>query len=436
MNATIKSDSHPGLKYLHSLEIWKGAGGFGLDKISSVLKVLGNPQDQVRSIHVTGTNGKGTTTVVTAAILASAGYRVGFNVSPHLFALNERIVVDGRHVEMSLIGEKGEELALASQKVGALLSFHEALTAISFMIFRDLALDWIVIEVGLGGRFDASNVIKRPEVSVITSIDLEHQHILGDTRPKIAFEKAGIIKEDSNTVIGPLDADSMAVVKQSAFHRNNRVFALHEDFDYISNHDDLINSDLDSFQFTSRGYAPIAVKKRIKGTHQLDNFSLALQTARIVGLPDSALINGALAAQWPGRLEVVNWNNRLILIDCAHNPHGMNALVNNLKRWSFSNLEVVFGVLNTKNWKEMLEQLVPLVSHFNLAMPNSEQALSLNLIEDYLSCLDISFSSFGRDLGSLLQSMVNGNGPLLITGSIYMIGEIRKMMGLTTNKYW
>ena len=375
MKTFSKMGSHDGLRYLDQLEVWKGGGGFGLEKIARVLNILGDPQDAVRSIHVTGTNGKGTVATVISSILAAAGFKVGMNISPHLEQLNERIVIDGIPIDAELIGGFALCLKEASEKADSILSFHEAITAVAFLAFRELKVDWMVIEVGLGGRLDASNVIKKPEVAVITTIDLDHQLILGDTKPKIAIEKAGIIKHLSPVVIGPLDEESAHQVRLIAASKKSQVYALHEQFDYISIHDADITEKEDIFDFSFEKQPPLRVKKRIRGKHQLDNFSVALAAAKLLGIDDDSCARGVNQAFWPSRLEVFTWKNRVIIMDCAHNPHGVRALVDNLQSWGVGKIDVAFGVLDTKDWQAMIELLVPFSRTISLLTPASGRAL-------------------------------------------------------------
>ena len=168
-----------GLSYLNTLTPWNGRGGFALEAISKILKRLDNPQDSYPSIHIAGTNGKGSVSSATASILAATGYKVGLNTSPHLQSLNERIVFDGLPISMETLGEFAYDIRSVSAKALEELSFHEAITALSFLAFREMGVEWAVVEVGLGGRLDASNVISRPAATAIVTIDFDHQHILG-----------------------------------------------------------------------------------------------------------------------------------------------------------------------------------------------------------------------------------------------------------------
>ena len=201
-----------GLDYLATLTRWDGTGEFNLTALSRVLNYFGNPQDKVPSIHVGGTNGKGSVCVTTAAIIGAAGYRCGLATSPHLSRINERIVIDGHEVDDYSLSTLALELERSCVRKKETLTYHEALTAMSFLAFFENKVDWMVVEVGLGGTLDASNVISKPEISVITTIDFDHEDILGNSLRLIAREKAGIIKNGSRVVIGPMSAEAREII--------------------------------------------------------------------------------------------------------------------------------------------------------------------------------------------------------------------------------
>ena len=199
-----------GLEYLQSLESWDFKSPFSQNNISTVLDYLGKPQDKPRALHVAGTNGKGSVSAMMSSILKQAGYSVGTNISPHLMNVNERFIINGEAIDDARLSEALSIVKGAVEATEAPLSYHEALTAAAFYAFKDL--DWIVMEVGLGGRLDASNVIAKPEIAFITSIGLDHQDILGHTLEAIAKEKAGIIKEGSHVVLGDIAPEPFEVI--------------------------------------------------------------------------------------------------------------------------------------------------------------------------------------------------------------------------------
>lgn len=428
--------SHPGLDYLNQLEIWKGVGGFGVSKIAELMRRLGNPQDQIPTLHIAGTNGKGSVSATLASIMGAAGKRTGLNTSPHLHQFNERIVIDGVPVAFDILGTLALEIKRVSEELGIVLSFHEGITALSFLAFKELGVEFNVIEVGLGGRYDASNIISKPVAAVITSIDLDHQHILGDTRPKIAREKAGIIKASCPVITGPLDSESFEVVESIAHGHKSTMYSLGRDFFYTSNHDAKFGEALESFDFSSAQFGNFAVEKGIRGRHQFDNMSVAIAAARSAGVDIKACQRGVREVFWSGRLEVFNWKNRTVIIDCAHNPHGVRALVDNLKSWQLEDLEIAFGVLDTKDWEEMIDLLAPLGKEWSLLSPDSERALNTGKVASRLSSFGISFREFGRDYQAFIQNHETSSRPLLLTGSIYLIGEMRPLFGLKDRVIW
>ena len=425
-----------GLEYLDQLEIWKGGGGFGLDNITAVMKELGDPQDQIRSIHITGTNGKGSVSAAISSIIAASGVRVGLTISPHLLSVNERVIVDGEPISDQQLNLYAYSVKLASQRAGKILSFHEGLMAVAFVAFAELKLDWIVVEVGLGGRFDSSNILKRPEVTVITTVELDHQHILGATKAEIAYQKAGIIKPGVPVVVGKVDQECMRVIEGVASEADSRVFALRREFNCISIHDAGLRGDSDSLEFSFLNKEPLLVQKSLRGKHQLENVAVSLAVAKIIGIGDQSAKQGISRAFWPGRLEVFNWKNRVVLVDCAHNPHGVSSLVDNLKDWGVTRADVAFGVLDTKEWRSMVDMLGPLAASWSLLEPSSERALNMTQVQDYLSGIEVRSTNYGKDINGFISDHEQGSIPLVITGSIYLIGKVREKLGRDRFKVW
>ncbi len=254
---------HSGLSYLSGLRPWGGKGDFSLSSIKTVMGRLGNPQDSVKSIHVAGTNGKGSVSAGIASILGAAGFSVGLTISPHLARINERIVIDGVPIGDDELSLMAEEVRMAS--TGIELSFFEAITATFFLTAARRKVDYMVVETGLGGRLDATNVISRPEVSCITSIDFDHVAILGDTLPKIAAEKAGIIKGGSLAVVGEVGEDSFGVINDLSTAVSAKLYGFGRDFSVSivghSRNVGLYNGIRSSFE----------IEPKLQGQHQIKN---------------------------------------------------------------------------------------------------------------------------------------------------------------------
>jgi dihydrofolate synthase/folylpolyglutamate synthase len=431
--------SQIGLQYLNQLTPWNGRGGFALESITKTLHRLDNPQDKLPVIHIAGTNGKGSVSSAVASILGHAGYRVGLNSSPHLQTLNERVVIDGLPIDMEAIGEFAYDIRTAAAKDLQELSFHEAITALSFLAFREMGTEWMVIEVGLGGRLDASNVISRPAATAIVTIDFDHQQILGDTLGQIAAEKAGIIKAGSPLITGdlPLEAEKV-ITKMAAGVRHYRFrtdygIALKEggagsEFVYWGK--DFPISPISRFDFTSP----------LPGIHQGHNLSVAATIGLAVGMQESDVIGGLQGVYWPARLERFTVDRTNLLMDCAHNPAGIRAFVHYLKRAGEQGIDLTFGVLDTKNWQEMIQILKPHVGHWRLVLPESERALDLDTVrrEIGLSGTDVRVSMYGSNYEGLIKDLLDGSsdGVRYVTGSMYMIGKLRNMFSLPHKPIW
>lgn len=428
-----------GLQYLNGLPPWAG-GGFTLEAITRVLRYLGNPQDSYPTVHIAGTNGKGSVSVAVASILGAAGYTVGLNTSPHLEKLNERIVIDGVSCSDALLGEVAYEIKRACERSVTTLSFHEALTAVAALAMREVGVDWGVFEVGLGGRLDASNVISRPAAVAIVTIDYDHQHILGETLGEIAKEKAGIIKPGSVVVTGILPKEAQAVVASTSSKNMLHVFGRDFDARIVKRGEvgasivywgkNPINGKDVNFEFESP----------LMGDHQAHNLAVAASLGLAVGVGEQEIACGLGNVFWPGRLEQATIQDIEITIDCAHNRAGVQSFLSYLEQRGDTMIDLTFGVLDTKNWKEMLGLLLPRVKTLRLLSPDSSRALPLVDIEEEvrLSGIDIRIVSYHKDYEGCLKAILSEseNGRAYITGSMYMVGAMRSMLGLESKPLW
>jgi dihydrofolate synthase/folylpolyglutamate synthase len=428
-----------GIDYLNNLTLWNGRGGFALEGIIRVLKRLGDPQDSYPTVHIAGTNGKGSVSCAVSSILGAAGYRVGLNTSPHLQLFNERIVIDGFPIDDQSLGEFCYDIRSAAAKELVELSFHEAITAVSFLAFREIGVDWGVIEVGLGGRLDASNVISRPAATAIVTIDYDHQAILGNTLGEIAAEKAGIIKPGSPLISGCLPQEAERVVHRKADVTKHYRFATEygvaptpdlggNTFGYWGK--DFPISPMTTFNFTSP----------LPGFHQGHNLAVAATVALAIGMTPENVKEGIEGLYWPGRLEHLDVDGAPIVMDCAHNQAGIRAFTEYLSRQHASGIDLTFGVLDTKNWREMITMLAPYVRHWRLIKPDSERALPLELVSAQiaLSGSDIRISSYQSDYDSLARDLVRDReeDTRYVTGSMYMIGRLRNALGVPLKPLW
>lgn len=312
----------------------------GLEPIRELLALMGDPHQSLRVIHVAGTNGKGSTCAYIAQILHCSGYATGRYTSPHLIDWPERIWVRGQSITPEALNQALQEVAnILEQHPLLQITQFEAFTAAAFGYFAQEKLDYVVVEVGLGGRLDATNVFEYPAITVITSIGLDHQDRLGDTLAAIAGEKAGIIKPGVPVVVGDVPPEALEIIEQKAS-------ALEAPLYLVS-----------AAQATPEGWCVenFAYTTRLLGSIQGKNSALALQVGRLLGLPETSLREGLAQAAWPGRYQEVIYQGHTLLVDGAHNAEAALALRSYLGEHP---VHWIMGVLKTKNYSTMLQMLL------------------------------------------------------------------------------
>lgn len=409
-----------GLGYLNSLQPWQGQGDFSLRSIKSVLRYFKFPQDQFRSVHVSGTNGKGSVCAAIAKILQLEGFKVGLTISPHLIRVNERIVIDGEEISDQVLNALGMKIQEASCHLNVKLSFHEALTAVAFLAFCESRVDWAVVEVGLGGRLDSSNVIWRPELSILTTIARDHIEVLGGTEESIAIEKSGIIKSHSQVVIGNIRPDLQRIVAERCREKRSKLMSLGQDFE-------IKEQSSDTFIYCSSSLE-VLVEKSLAGDHQAENMALAFHACRILGVSPESCIKGISSVRWPARLELIEWAGKEILIDCAHNVPAVERFLHYLKKNYEKPVNIIFGALETKEWEQMLKLLIPLSNKWLLLQPPSARAVPSSKVSGYLSGNGVSSYQIFDSTTSLkeyLQTDTNSEPhDYVAVGSMYLLGKL------------
>ena len=396
----------------------------GLETIGALVARLGMPQTQYPVLHIAGTNGKGSTAAMTASVLQAAGYRVGLYTSPHLVEFRERIRVNGEMIAESRVAQLTEQLqALCRQDQSP--TFFEYTTAMAFQHFADSAVEVAVLEVGLGGRFDATNVVS-PLACAITTIGLDHQKYLGDTLSAIAFEKAGIVKQGVPVVLGRLDDDAWRTIEQVARERQSPVFRLNEDFRIEGE---------ETRQFSYHGLSAHydGLTCSLDGRHQLDNAACALallEAASSQGLTVTAeaVSRGLRTVSWPGRLEVAGLHPT-ILLDGAHNPAAATVLADFLKSSDRSHpshpVVLVLGMMRDKDHRGFFEPLKHLVDEVVLTqadLPRSATAQEISASLQGLSPHPHVVPSLG-DAMTLARQLATPDGLVCVTGSLMLVGE-------------
>lgn len=389
----------------------------GLARISAILKRLSNPEKKLKIILVTGTNGKGSVTSYLASILKEAGYKTGSYFSPHLINYNERFKINGKNITDSKL-KKYEKLILDLFKEEKYeMTEFEALTAIAYKYFADENCDFAVMEIGMGGRLDATNIAEEC-IGIITHINLDHTNHLGATVEQIAYEKAGIMKK--GVCITGASGAALAVVKEEAGKRNIPLRVQGEDF-FV----DVVEADNTHTVFNYIGsefYKRLEV--RLLGRYQANNAALAVAAAEELGIGKEAIRKGLRNAKNPGRLQIIE-KKPLIVIDAAHNPDGIRELVKNLDLFDYEKLICVFGVMKEKNWKEMLMMLVQHCDLLMVNQPKIERAADAEEVAKEASAY--TKTAVIKDVKKSLayaKKQAKKKDMILVCGSIYMLGEL------------
>lgn len=395
----------------------------GLASISRLMRGLGNPQDRFSSIHIAGTNGKGSIAAFLSSVLAHGGYKVGLYTSPHLVRFNERIQINGRPISDNDVARVAEVVQRIYTQ-GEPPTFFECATAMAFYHFASEKVDWAVLETGMGGRYDATNVV-HPEVGIISNISMEHQEYLGNTLAKIAREKAGIIKKNAGIVTGTRQKSALKVIEQVAIEKEVPLYRLGKEIRVRKNKEG-------SFTYLGIGRRLPRVKIGLIGDHQVTNAALALGALELlqkkgVYLTDKAVYEGLAATRWPGRLEVFS-RKPFILLDGAHNPSAVRTLKNYLEN-SFSSrrLTMVVGILEDKAWKPMLRDLAGVAHRIILTRPQYERAADPHELASFLRPLkqDLVVIPKLSDAISFALEETSKSDAVCITGSLYTVGDAR-----------
>jgi dihydrofolate synthase/folylpolyglutamate synthase len=406
------------LASLYALEAAKGMD-FKLERVALALKNLGDPQTRFVSVHIAGTNGKGSVAAMLHAMLDAAGHRVGLYTSPHLVSFTERIRVGGASISEEDVVALAREIHGAATVCGIELTFFEFVTVMAFLHFARCAVDVAVVEVGLGGRLDATNVLE-PAVGVITTIGLDHQEFLGDTIASIAREKAGIMKPGCPVIIGDVPDEARAVLGAMAAAVGAPALWLGQDF---------FRSTEGALRYSGFGGAVGNIVLPLRGRHQRDNAATAIAAAMQLRehflIPDAAILRGIAQVCWPGRLDVVQ-ARPLVVLDGAHNADGVAALVRELPAIvGGRDLYVLFGVMRDKRWQVMVEMLAPHATGVTVAPtlpPRGEDPEVL--AKAFAAHCPVSIASSPLQGLRDLSHAISEDSAVLVTGSLFLVGEI------------
>ncbi len=400
------------LNYLYNLE--RFGIKLGLDVIKELLKRLGNPEKQLKTVHITGTNGKGSTACYIATILEKAGYKTGLYTSPHLVNFTERIKINGLEISEKELCALVEEIREKSKEIQP--TFFEFTTALAFLYFARKKVDIAVIEVGMGGRLDATNVLI-PEVSVITHIDLDHMKYLGNTKLKIAKEKAAIIKMGVGLVTAEQDPNILKLFQKVCDQQKSKLVHV-KNWKFISG--DLKGQE---FEFEGKKYFT-----KMLGLHQLQNAATAINVAHQLQqkwkISEKAISEGIATAHWAGRIDCIS-NNPLIMVDGAHNLDGITKLSEFLK--TVPDREVlVLGIAEDKKISKMVQLIAPLFKKAIITQGNYKPAPTAIIaaeVRKYIPCEEIPSVK-----EALTRAKELAKGKLIFcTGSLYMVGDVLKV---------
>ena len=411
------------IAYIHAHQWQRHAPG--LHRMRALLQALGDPQKQLRFVHVAGTNGKGSTCACIASVLQAAGHRVGLYTSPYLITFHERIRVDGELISDEALGALTAEVRDAADAMAEPPTEFELVTAVAFLHFLRSRCGIVVLEAGLGGEKDASNVIDAPEAAVITAMGLDHVAQLGGTLADIARAKAGILKPGTAAVSYGGCPEADAVIRQACRERG---IPLREvDFSRLTVH----ALSLDGARFDFAPWRDLTLP--LAGAYQVRNAATALTSLEVLAdrgwrIPEAAVRRGLAAVRWPGRFEVLR-RNPTVLLDGAHNAHGMAAAAESLERlFPGRKLTFVLGILADKDVERMLDRVVPLARRVYTIRPDSPRALPAEALADLLrrrGAEAVSCGSVGEAVDAA-AAFAGPEGTVCALGSLYAAAAVRR----------
>ncbi|MFQ5586269.1 MAG: bifunctional folylpolyglutamate synthase/dihydrofolate synthase [Thermodesulfobacteriota bacterium] len=427
----LKKAHLPGSSYQKTIDYLYGMkrfdGRMGLTAIKELLSHLGEPQRAFPVVHIGGSNGKGSTSVMVASMLREAGYRVGLYTSPHLVRFNERIRIGRREIPNRRVVELTRKIASRIESAGAgrvQPTFFEFTTALAFLYFAESDIDIAVIEVGMGGRLDATNVVA-PLVSVITNVSREHEAVLGNGIRAVAREKAGIIRMGVPLVTASKGV-ALNVLREICLKRGASLYSHGRDFGVRRNEGDF------SFVGTTSHYR--GLRSVLDGQHQRLNAACAIMAVELLrgrGFPvgENGVRRGLASARWPGRMEVVR-RAPTVVIDCAHNPAGAMVLRNALEEFTYRRLLLVLGVMADKDIGSITSRIVPLADRIIVTRAQTERAATVDALREKVA-------RYGKPVEAVedvahaceaAMSRANDGDLICIAGSIFIAGEARRFM--------
>ena len=414
---------------------------FGLNGIRTLISSLDHPEKQFSSIHIAGTNGKGSTASMIAAIFTAAGYKTGLYTSPHLVCFNERIRINGKTISSRAVARLTTAIRLKVERNNC--TFFEAVTAIAFKYFAESKVDIAIVETGLGGRLDATNILQ-PLVSVITTIGLEHTQILGESMEEIAFEKGGIIKRGVPCITGVKSQKAVRVLSDICAEKKSKLVQVH--LNKILIHQSSLDGLLVDFCVAQEKIKNLRVS--LAGQHQATNAFLAINAVEIAAqrknyvIDEKAIREGLAQIQKfsgiQARLSIVQ-KNPLVLADVSHNPEAMRVLCTSLKRLHLGKIHVVFGLMQDKNFPSIISSLQKVAKSIFIVKAQTERSRSTSELAQEARQYRVSAKEFHSVSDGVSSALRQHDGvPILITGSHFVVGEaiafLNKEKYLTINQ--
>lgn len=435
----MKMTYEEAMEYISNVGMF--GSNYGLERTYRLLELLGSPQNKLKLIHIAGTNGKGSTTSMISKVLIGMGFKVGMYTSPYLEVFEERIQINGVNIPKDKLIDNLENVKYAVSKVIEEGYEHptefEIITALMFLYFYNEKIDYGVIEVGLGGRLDSTNVII-PKVSVITSISMDHINILGNTIEEIAKEKSGIIKDDVPVILYPQKKEAEDVILKAAHNNNSKVYYVKTDDGNLKE----IDYDNITQNVQVNGLNGIYnVNLSLLGEHQILNLCVAIKAVEVLCQVEKIQYNKEIIEEslkdvkWIGRLETLN-RKPLIVIDGAHNIDGIRVLKNNIRKYfKYNKMYLLLGILADKQVDEMIKEITPMAEKIFALTPHSDRAeLSEDLkreIEKVNQNVE-AFDDYNEAINEALK-VAEDDDLILVSGSLYMIGDMRKIINKIIN---
>lgn len=399
----------------------------GLDRIKAGCSFLGDPQNEFKSIHIGGTNGKGSTVTYLKSMLMESGLNVGTFISPFIIEFNERITLNNNNISDDELIECANSILPAVNYVNTLqygnMTEFEIITLLSFVYFSKVDVDIVLYEVGLGGTYDSTNVIM-PILSVITNIGVDHVGVLGNTKAEIAYQKLGIVKEGISLITSEKDDKVLKLFKGYCEEKDSQLV--------LTNEANEIEYEINDTVFSYRDLKDLRIT--MTGVHQIKNASLAievikyLQNKRVFNIRNEYIYRGLKKSFWPGRFEIIN-NKPLIILDGAHNVDGIEALIKTVKELNLNKIKVIFSALKDKETKEMSETFLEITNYIHFTsfdFPRAKKAIDL-----YEEFTDKDSARYTEEWELCIKDELNNikeDEVLIVTGSLYFIANVRKYL--------